>query len=316
MFDKLNEILKEFTLGYEDTSEYQFIQDMVNIILSVKVPLYNQKYHSKMRFNCSKDHSFRFLSGLKSDYVDCLHFVLNNGKISFDSSKENKSRLSTVSIVNGDKHINMYLRDTVEDSYTLTHELFHYMNLDLNNVTNNWDLTTEAISITGEGLQKDYFRRLGVKDFRLNEMDTLFALKIKAIQLDFELKLIYTYLNYGVINEFLFSEILNGKSDFYFEMAYDDYLEIIRTGELNFPLLQRNVVGGCLAMHMLYRIGKDKRKIGEFITINDCCNSMSFIDTLRFLDLNVVDEDIVILDKSSIDTLQKEYIYRVKSIYN
>ncbi len=315
MFEQLNQILEEFTLGYEDTREYEFIQSLVNIILSIDIPINKTEYHSRMRINHSISHSFKFLEGLKGDYAEQLHFILKNGHIDFDSSKESITRLSKTILVGDEKRIKMCLRGNIEDSYTLTHEYFHYANMDVKNITNNWDLMTEAISITSEGLQKEYFRKLGAKDFRLNELDTLYALKIKAMQLDFELQLIYTYLRYGEINEYLFSEIFNYKSDAYFDAAYDDYLEIKRTNEMCFPLLQRNVIGGVLASHLLYRIGNAPKHIGEFITIHENCANMLFPDTLRFLDLDVVDDYLVLLSKASLNTLQKEYVYRVKGVY-
>lgn len=316
MFEEINQILKEFTYGYEDTSEYEFIQSLVNIVLSINVPLNKTEYHSKMRINQSISHSFKFLNGLKKEYAERLHFIFTNGHIEYDRSKDSITRLSqTILDANNDKKIVLCVRGNVEDSYTLTHEFFHYDNMDFNHITSNWDLTTEAISITSEGLQKEYFRRLGIKDFRLNEIDILYAIKVKAMQLDFELNLIYTYLKYGEINEYLFSEIFADKSDFYFDVAYHDYLDIKRNNELSYPLLQRNVVGGILANHMLYRIEKNPKKVGEFITIHENCTNMLFTDTLRFLDLEVVDDYYSLLSKDSLNTLKKEYVYRVKGIY-
>lgn len=315
MFDQLNQILKEFTDGYEDISEYEFIQSLVDIVLSIDIPFNTTEYHSKMSLNRSISHSLKFLKGLKSEYAEQLHFIISNGHIEYDDSRESFKRLSTTSFTRNGKKINLCVRGNVEDSYTLTHEYFHYANMDINHINNNWDLTTEAISITSEGLQKEYFRRLGIKDFRLNEIDILFAIKVKAIQLDFELQLIRTYLKYGQINEFLLSEIFNYKSDFYFDMAYEDYLDIKRNGELSYPLLQRNVVGGVLSNHLLYRIGNDPKKVGEFLTIHENCTSMLFQDTLRFLDLDVVDDYYMLLSKDSLDTLKKEYVYRVKGIF-
>lgn len=315
MFDELNQILKDFTDGYEDTSEYAFIQSLVDIILAIDIPLNSTEYHSCMRLNRSISHSYEFLKGLKKEYAEQLHFILESGHITYDESKEGITRLSQTIFEGNERRIILRVRGNIEDSYTLTHEYFHYANMDINNITNNWDLMTEAISITSEGLQKEYFRKLGARDFRLNELDILYALKVKAIQLDFELQLIYTYLKYGQINEFLFSEIFNYKSDFYFDMAYADYLEIKRHGEMSYPILQRNVVGGVLANHMLYRIGEDSKKLGEFITVHENCTQMCFTDTLKFLDLDVVDDYLVLLSKDSLKTLKKEYVHRVKSVY-
>ena len=126
------------------------------------------------------------------EYADRLHFMLNNGHISIRTRKRKEATPSTTSIVDGKKHIKLIRNRTVEDSYTTTHEFFHYDNMDVITPTINFELMTECISITSESLQKMWFERQRhqPKDYQLNEMDTLYALKVKAMKLHFELQLI------------------------------------------------------------------------------------------------------------------------------
>ena len=119
---------------------------------------------------------------------------------------------------------------TIEDSYTITHEFFHFDNMDIQNPTINFELMTECISITSESLQKLWFEKQikQPKDYHLNERDTLFALKVKAMKLHFELQLIYRYMKQGKIEyEDLFEIIAKG-NNIYQLYATEDYEDIIK----------------------------------------------------------------------------------------
>lgn len=236
MLEKLNICLEEFTKGDNfDLGEYQFIEDLVEVIMSVPIPMVNNKYRSKLKLTKSFDYSYRFLESIDKRYAEYLQ------RLWFS------------------KQINP------------------------------------------------------PKDYLLNERDTMLALMIKACRLHFELQLIYTYTKYGVINPFLLYEIFDGKTNFYINQAYEDLENIEKSGQLDYFMLQRNVVGGCLSAHMLARIKANKNRIGEFVELNDNCNLMSFYETLNYLDLDVTEEYRI--TSECLQQLKREYKEKIKSIF-
>ena len=111
--------------------------------------------------------------------------------------------------------------------------------------------------------------------------------------------------------------LLDGKSDDYIYYACCDMKEISDRYEqtgilyLNFMYLQRYIIGYLISTHIVERINQDRKYIDQFIELNDNSNNMSFIDTLKELDLEVVDEDYVILSDDSLKQLKKEYKKRI-----
>ena len=63
----------------------------------------------------------------------------------------------------------------------------------------------------GDQLQKRFnnsAKKRTTRNYKLNEMDTLIALYIKACRLDFEIELLFAYNNHSCINEYIYNEIL------------------------------------------------------------------------------------------------------------
>jgi hypothetical protein len=312
--EKINKIVEEFVEEEPITEdEFIFIRQLINIILDSKLPSNNTKYRSHMRFNTSLKHSLNFLESIDKRYRLNLENMFDNKQVLMLRG----NGLSQLTAYDGISVMEFYERGTIEDSYTLTHENIHDTNRDLSNLTVNWHLMTEAFSILSELLQRDYFSKLSSipKDYHLNELDTLVALKIKACQLDFEINLICTYLEYGFINDYLFYKCLEGKDNFYAESVVHDMLQVIKQGDLNFSMLQRNVIGGVLSSHMYERIKSKPSRVREFVELNDSANEMAFMDTIHYLDLDVLDPDTFMLDKESVKVLSYEYKKRCKGVF-
>ena len=313
-YEELNRIIKEFVdEEYITEDEFIFIRQLIDIILGTHVPSNSTKYHSHIRFNTSLKHSLNFLETIGIKYRANLENLFANKQVEVMSGQE----LSKNIVRNGKSVIQLYKRGTIEDSYTLTHENMHDMNRNLNKITVNWHLMTETISILAELLQRDYFKRLDnpPRDYRLNELDTLYALLIKACQLDFEIKLICRYLEYGYVDEYALAECLEGKNNFYAAWVIKDICDCIDKGDLNFSLLQRNIVGGVLSSHMYERIITKPSNIQEFTILNEQMNDMSFLDTCQYLDLEVVDKKLFVLSNDSIKTLSINYQKRAKGVF-
>lgn len=314
MIKQINKILDSFIHEEEVTLEdFIFIQSLVDIILSIPIPLKNQRYFSRMSLTKSLDFSFQFLENLDVDYAQKLHFILKDGHMSIRKRKIKESTLSNTCIIDGSKHINVVAQMTIEDSYTITHEFFHYDNMDITNPTINFELLTEGISIASESLQKRWFERQSriPRNYQLNERNTLFALKTKACQLHFELQLIYKYMQKGHIGYEDIMDLIKNQGKFYRNCVDEDCYKMLKQDNLNFYDLQRYIIGGCLAAHIIDR----DDYIAIFKEIHNNCNQMTFIETLKFLRLEVIDEENIILSNKSLKLLKEEYARKVKQTY-
>lgn len=313
-YDELNKVLEEFIGGYYREKDYTLVRNFTDIILSSKSPWCNAIYHSKMGLDKCQEYSIDFLGSISPKYGEHLSKLIDHGKIEFKPG----NGISSVDVREGVKFLKVYHRGTIEDSYTLTHETMHEINLDVDNATNNWDLMTEAFSILAEKLQKDYFAKLSEvpRNYRHNEHDTLYALYCRAVVMDFELRLIRAYHKFGGVNQSVVRNLLTprGQGRFYASLNSEDLQDIVDKQELSFHLLQRDIIGGVLSTHMYERISNKPKLIKEFVELNDSCNEMDFVDTLKYLDLDVVDEDAVVLSKRSIRKLRSEYIKRCKDL--
>ncbi len=313
-YDELNKILEEFVGDCYNEEDYVLIRNFTDIILNSKSPWCNAIYHSKMGLDKCTDYSIDFLKTISPKYSDRLCKLLEHGRIEFLDDKE-EEHLSYIDVFEGSKFIKIYQRGTIEDSYNITHEVMHEINMDVDKSAMNWQLMTEAFSICAERLQMDYFARQSdiPRNYRHKEHDTLYALYCKAIVMDFELKLISAYHKYGAVNKYVIDEIL-GENHFSAYINSAHLKEIVKDGELSFDMLQRDIIGGIMSTHMYERISNKRKLVKEFVELNDWCNEMDFVDTLKYLDLDVVDPDSIIVSRKSIRELTREYRKRCKNL--
>lgn len=317
-YDILNKILQS-VIDEEPFFEedYLLIKKFCEIIINAGIPFFKTKYNSSMGINTSLVYSLDFLEKIDPRYSYNLERIINNNQLYLHDGKDNYG-LSQLIVEDGKSIINMYQRGTIEDSYTLTHENIHDTNRDINNLTVFWHLMTETFSILSEMLQMEYFRNLKnvPRNYKLNEMDTLIALYIKACRLDFEIELLFAYNRYGYINRYIYNEILSKYNNLYEKSeASVHLLDIIDNGDLEYTSLQRDIVGGILSSYMFERIDTNPSRIQEFIELNDNINYISFIDVLNYLELDVVDKKYVLLSNTSNDILNDCYKRRLKRVH-
>lgn len=114
--------------------------------------------------------------------------------------------------------------------------------------------------------------------------------------------------------------ILKNKNKTYIEYAVLDLQSIQdrynqdKILELNFSSYQTYIIGYLLATHILSKINNDRSYIKEYINLINNSNNMTFVETLKKLDLEVIDEDNVILSDNSIKVLKREYKKRVEAL--
>ena len=312
----LNNILKlELESESSDLEDFIFPESLIKIILSTKIKRTVPIHKRLFDFNKSINYAYKFIDTINPDYTDIIRDAIKNKKVDFKEITYDDP-ISKLVYYNNEKIINFYVTNTIEDTYTLTHEGFHYINTDLSNLSSNWNLITEVISIAAEFLQKNYFEKnnIIIPEYEYNEISNLLEIRNKAYRLDFEINLLKWYISNTHVDENTIHCLLKGKSDEYINQVCLDIEEMLDSGYMNFTYLQRYVIAGCLSTHLAHRIISNKKKIRDFIYLNDNCNKMSFVDSLKFLGLELDDEEYVILSDSSLKTLKKEYSERIYTL--
>lgn len=318
MIELLNQLLYDFVYAEETVEgDFTFIRSLQDVILKPKTVLMPQSYRMRMRRNHSQQLAHQFLKKLDKRYDEYFTFLLDTGKVTVHKRMGEKlESLSTMTLTPNGKIIDIYETETMEDAYTYCHEVMHSWNCNETGITLSWHLMTEAFSILTESLQQDdmaSFQR-SYPEYKKNKRDTYFALRLKAIRLGFELDLVQVYMQYGYIDDFLLTQLLYNYPLAYQDIVLDHLDWIWEHKTFDFDCLQRDVIGGVMASHMHQRILDNPRKLGEFIDLNDHCNEIAFLDILRYLDLEIEDEDLVILSASSRKILEKNYRKELKTL--
>ncbi len=319
MIELLNSLLYQYFHedGKYQEVDYSFLSSLSEIIVRPKIHLEAQIYRTRTRINACYVLARDFLGRLDPRYGEYLEEKLMSGCIHFYDRDENGATgLSHMIGSSEGNTIEFYETGTIEDAYTFSHECMHSWNCHPNQATESWHLMTECLSILAESLQQDdmQIRARSYPEYRKNKRDTYYALRTYALTLQFEIQLLEFYQEFGYIDDTVLFHMLDQMTDEAREAALDDLNWIDKEEELQIWMLPRYVVGGVLASHMHQRILECPQRLQEFIELNDYCQEMEFLDILRYLDLEVVDESIMKLSSESQKVLQKNYIKELRNL--
>lgn len=316
MSELLNQLLQDFVYEYDDMEvdiDTSFIRSLQQMIVRQKFSLQPQIYKTSIGIDKTKEYAHQFLRCLDKRYDDYFTLLLDIGVVHIHSRMKRENRLSTMIFGPTGKRIDIYATKTIEDAYTYVHEMMHSWNCCETNFTATWHLMTECFSILAESLQCDYMRGIH-PEYKKNKRDTYYALKERAILLGFELDLVDFYFTHGYIDDKMMLRYLETKSRSERCTIYQ-HLDWIEDNQmLRFDMLQRDIIGGVMASYMHNRILDQPKKIGEFIELNDHCNEISFLDLLRYLDLEIADESSWELSQKSLQKLEQSYQKELKSL--
>lgn len=296
-----------------DLEDLIFIKSLLKIIIDNSIDIELPEYKEYVSLDRSILETNKFISHISNDYSTIFNNLLNSNIIEYDYSIDSNSKLI---YYGGRKKINLFVTHSIADSYSLTHEFFHYLNTDTNNLTSNWNLTTELLSITAELFQKMYMEKNSneYKEYSYNEISNYLGIKEKAYILDFEVNLLEIYMKYHKLDKNTIYYILDDKDDDYISLAFHDIDSISKSMYLNYSDLQRYIIAGVLSSHLLSIYNKNNN-YDLFKYLNDNCNKLSFVEVLEKIGLSLDDKEYVILSNKSLDVLNKEFserVYRLK----
>ena len=308
---ELNDIMQRELIKYEinHIDQLSFVNKLNNIILfnqrNIKIP----KYRNNVDFEKNYQYSKKFFSSLSREYSSYLDKRRNEGVFLFNNDIDS---LAFSNLVNGKKVIHFPIAGTLEDSYTITHEIIHDMSISEQFSINRY-LFCEVVSLLGEMLQQDYFHNNErPKDYLINEKSTQYALQTKSISCKFELELINLYLETGFLNINDLKNVVARYSMDEIEIVIQSLQDIFDNKELSIFYEQRYIIGYTLASYMHNRILKNNN-VSEFIDINDSLNTYTLEQMFTYLDLDYMDKEDLDLTDKSYQKIEKSYIKQIKS---
>ena len=301
----LNSYVSDESFLFED---FDIIKKLNDYIIEIPFLPDTIKKDRTIRLNQSYGISCDFLKTIDQRYYRHLKNRWESGI--FDFSFE-KNPMCAETYYDEDKQSNVIylpIKNTLEDSFSITHEIIHEMNLSEDNFSFSFYVLCEALSVLSEFLQEDYLNNTKYKGFLRNKRDIFQAvINYKSKKVDIELYLLNKYTTNGYVTKYDIRDYIINKSKSDRELCNMFINNILYTDELSIDVEQRNIIGIFFASYMHDRILKDPKKINEFITINDNLNEMDLYDIFKLIDIDVYDEETGDLTNHSYQKLFKSY---------
>lgn len=299
---KINKLIKEYIIELNpDESDFNFISSLVDIVINTKSKATRQTYRSVYRLSDSLISSKKFLSSLDPSYGDLLLKLLKSEELELVKVTGRNNYIASSTLTeSGIHHIFLPYNETIEDSYTIVHEVLHDSNVSLE-LTESRFLFTEAISILGEMLFEDYYSSTKPKEYLKNGKDLLYAILNKAVSLHIQIELIKLFLKYGEVNKSNIKEIGVTDSLKPFINMYLNYYS--KLDELPFDNDQRHLMGFLFASYM-HDSGDGANYLRD---INRVINDVNFDDILSSIGIHTTNSDGYDLDIASKKVLKKTY---------
>lgn len=312
-FDILNDAIKDYIVGAELTGAEDLIlmKKLTDIILNNKEVSFDYKYNKKYSLKESDKIVKEFLSYLNPYYANYYEIRKEDGTFIFDDNPQTyEPAFSSFDTIDNKRIIYIPLDHNLEDSFAIVHELMHDINMDITMENITRFFYTESLSLLCELLLEDYLKDKNIKQYKNPNNRGFSALKEKAVEVSFNIKLLETYLQDGYIDQMNIVKILET-----YPMNCSDDIEytlykIIDNKSLTLDEEQPYIIGGLLATYMYDRISKNKNNILELFELNQMLKYYNFDQVLDYLELDYNDID---LSTKSYQLLEEKYKKYLKS---
>lgn len=314
--ERINEVIKKEIEenSIEDIREFAYLSNMIDIILSEKLPSKERKYKKRVPLHKSIKYSSKFLNFLDSSYASNLISLLENHQIEFEKDFEENDKIAYSTMKDNQNYIYIPYQNNIGDTFSITHEVIHDLSLD-EEVSLARHFYCEVFSLLSEKLQKDYIQKnFHIKECEVNEQNILYYININSICMELEINLLMEYLEKGYLTKMDILQTVDA-----FNIKHDIELwshiqNIIDTNEFSLFFQQRYVVGYLLASFMHERILKNPKNIREFLELNEMINDYTEEDLLEYLGLELDNSNYFNLSEKSYKKLQKTYHNEVKRV--
>lgn len=314
--DKITEEYVE-SINKFDIKDLSFFKSINNIILNKKLSLSLKKYNDKVSFEDTYKYVSDFLGTIDKSYVDYFNDVINQGILQTPFIDDMNSPLEAYSVYSPITHKRKIMAPTcgtIMDSYTITHELFHDMNIPENYFFSiNRNLFTETVSTVGEFLLEDNYRKKGccTQEFTYNKKDIIFSARIKAILIDTELKLLELKLKNENINNDTIISLVSNKSFSEKYLVLDHIRKLEENADFDYTNSFRYVLALAFGSLIHQQILEDPNKIENVVWLNDNISSKSISEIFERFGLEISNNDNI-LKGDSLKMLKYAYSVETK----
>ena len=294
LFYKLSNYVSEYikeadVKSYDDLS---LMRRLTNILLEDKDVHYNFKFKIRYSFKEIDKIVSDFLETINPSYKDYYEIRKNDGTFNFDYNCSYDTAYSTYDFENNKRIIYIPMDNTLDDAYSIVHELMHDINLDVEGQSVTRMFYTEALSILSELLLEDYLKETKIKQYNNSNDYGLHCIKMKALEVDFNIKLIDKYLCDGYIDASGIIDVLNNYSSVYTPNLVQIIYNIVSNEGLTLDEEQPYIIGALVATYMYDRIKSNNVNLNELFELNDMLKEYTFDQVLDYLDIDYNDIEL------------------------
>lgn len=277
-----------------------------DIILKERDFHFIAKYKNKYSLSKCNDLVEEFLLSLNPEYLDYYRMRKDDGTIHFDYSSSDKPPYSCYDYENNRRCIYIPVTNTIEDAFNIVHELFHDINMGEDEDEDSYGryFFTECLSYLGEILFSDFLFSKNVTDAKSVITNDLYYFRKKALEVNFNLRLIGEYLFNGYLDRSSIADIILSYPKKYFDDVMEIVYIICNEEELTLEDEETYVLSSLVATYMYDRIKKNRKYISELFDLNEVLNDYSLLQVLDYLDL---DHDDFTLTDESYSVLHSKY---------
>ena len=302
--------------GHEfyDSDEFVAIKKFAEIILNYREPIFYQKLKNRCGIERSISYTYDFFYNIDKNYGQ--YFIDRIGSGDFIIEKDKKSSLENSGSFYSDdlsrKIIYILSNESICDAFAMVHETLHDKNLDINNLSITRNMFTEYISMFGEFLFEDFMKDYLGKQVNYNNNYGFYYCFYKALNVDFQIKLIDCFINNGQITNWHFNCILKS-----YNLKYHNcimyYYDMIKKNGINLQVEMRYLIGVLLSCYTSFKLKNNEFSTKDFVDINDNLNDLEPEDIYGILDLDILDNYTLMLTNESCNKLAKSYIMMINS---
>ena len=311
MFDELIEIVKDYIYksGADSFEGFYMSYNCSNILLNERNFKFNDRYKKKFDFNKVDTLAEQFLNSLNPIYLNYYRLRKNDGTFIFNPDKSGYG-YSTFNNDTSCREIYVGLTGHIEDVFTIVHELFHDINM-----TDDFDSSgryffTECLSMVGEFLLSDYLVEKNIIEQKNVIHMCLYFLKNKALEVNFNLKLIKEYFERGYLNYSVINGIIDSYPARYKNQIYEIILFICYQKWLTLDDEQTYILSCLVATYMYDRIKSNKKYLNELFDLNQVLNDFDLSQVLEYLNIEYSDFDLTDKSYSILREKYKKFIKR------
>ena len=206
--------LEQFTKQYVQDANVSSIDDLSVIVKlnsmyrRIELKQLDTIYKKAYAFPKIENILIEYLEQLNSEYRDYFIIKTMDNTIVYEENQFEKTAYFDYDEDNDKYIIYIPLNGTLRDIFTIIHELIHNKNFNAKKYSLTRTFFTEFLSLLAELLLEDYLKEKKIKDYKIHNNADLYYFQLISLEVDFNIKLIDSYLASGYLDEKIIRQIL------------------------------------------------------------------------------------------------------------